>query len=128
MGQPAWTAKLERYDHFLAGWSAHIPRYATGTGALVVFLCRDRPRAREAARRADHVLCACRAYAGEYPHNWEYLGRSVLFACERDVHEGCLLGWSAPALPPDVRASLSGGEPSAAEGRAVAVSLPAPAG
>jgi hypothetical protein len=50
----------------------------------------------------------------------------VAFACERDVHESLLLAWSVPALPPDVRASLSGGEPSAAEGRAVSVSLPAP--
>ncbi len=126
-GQPGWTAKLERYDHFLAGWSAHTARYSSGVAAVVVFLCRDRARAREAARRADHVLRACRAYAGDYPQNWDYLGRAVAFACERDVHEGELLAWRAPALPPDVRASLSGGEPSAAEGRAVRVSLPAPA-
>jgi hypothetical protein len=126
-GQPGWTAKLERYDHFLAGWSAHTSRYSSGAAAVVVFLCRDRPRAREAARRADHVLRACRAYAGDYPQTWDYLGRAVAFACERDVHEGELLAWRAPALPPDVRASLSGDEPSAAEGRAVRVSLPAPA-
>jgi hypothetical protein len=61
------AAKLERYDHFLAGWSTHLDRYAR-PGAelpLVVFVCRDRSRARECARRADSVLTACRAYYGE---------------------------------------------------------------
>jgi hypothetical protein len=69
-----------------------------------VFLCRDRPRARECARHADHVLSACRAYAGEYPHDWEYPGRAaVLFAAERDVHEGSLLAYGVHPLPPEVR-------------------------
>ncbi len=52
--------KLERYDHFLAGWSLHIDRYGRRAEAvpLVVFVCRDRRRARECARRADPVLRA----------------------------------------------------------------------
>ncbi len=71
---------------------------------VVVFLCRDRPRARECARRADHVLSACRAYAGEHPRDWEYPGRAaVVFASERDVHEGQLLAYGVPRLPPAVR-------------------------
>ncbi len=109
------AAKLERYDHLLAGWALATPRFAR-RGAprpLVVFLCRDRPRARECARRADHVLGACRAYAGEHPHDWEYPGRTaILFAAERDVHEGSLLAYGLHRLPPDVRASAAapGGE------------------
>ena len=97
------AAKLERYDHFLAGWSANLGRYARTGGELpiVVFVCRDRSRARECARRADEVLSACRAYAGEYPHDWEYPGREhILFVAERDAHEGLLQGWACPLLPP----------------------------
>jgi hypothetical protein len=114
----AAAAKLERYDHLLAGWSVCAPRFA-GRGAprpLVVFLCRDRPRARECARRADHVLSACRAYAGEHPRDWEYPGRAaVVFASERDVHEGLLLAYGVPRLPPAVRATAASGDPRAGE-------------
>ena len=104
------AAKLQRYDHLLAGWSVCLPRFSgrgagrVGPNLLVVFLCRDRPRARECARLADHVLCACRAYAGEHPREWEYPGRaSIVFASERDVHEGLLHAYGVPRLPPNVR-------------------------
>jgi len=61
-------AKLERYDHFLTGWSVQIHRYGARMDAvpLIVFICRDRARARACARSADPVLRASRAYAGEY--------------------------------------------------------------
>jgi hypothetical protein len=101
------AAKLERYDHFLAGWSTHVERYARTCAELplVVFVCRDRSRARECARHADRVLTACRAYAGEYPSDWEYPGRErVVYASERDAHESLLCAWGVPPLPPDVRA------------------------
>ncbi len=124
------AAKLERYDHLLAGWSVCAPRFAgrpspsgcvppIGRGAprpVVVFLCRDRPRARECARRADHVLSACRAYAGEHPRDWEYPGRAaVVFVSERDVHEGQLLAYGVPLLPPAVRTADAGSDPRAGE-------------
>jgi hypothetical protein len=102
------AAKLERYDHLLAGWLLCHPRFARRRAPrpLVVFVCRDRHRARECARCADQVLCACRAYAGEYPHDWEYPGRAaVLFAAEGDVHEGLLLAYGVHPLPPEVRAA-----------------------
>ncbi len=111
-------AKLERYDHLLAGWSACVDRYGRRAAVqpLVVFVCRDRARARECARRADHVLTACRAYAGEYPYDWEYPGRAaIVFASERDVHEGSLLAYGVPRLPPDVRALAAGGDRGARE-------------
>jgi predicted transcriptional regulator len=110
--------KLERYDHFLSGWSLHTRRYGLRAGVvpLVVFVCRDRGRARECARRADHVLRACRAYAGEYPHDWEYPGRErTLFVAERDVHEGLLGAYGVPRLPPAARVSAAHGDPSAGE-------------
>jgi hypothetical protein len=110
----AGAAKLERYDHFLAGWSAHLRQYAYAQAELpiVVFVCRDRFRARECARRADRVLTACRAYAGEYPQDWQYPGRErILFASERDAHEGLLRGWGIPSLPPKVRVAAMNGDP-----------------
>jgi hypothetical protein len=112
------AGKLERYDHLLAGWSVHTTRYGRRLGAppSVVFVCRDRARARECARRADAVLTACRAYAGEYPADWEYPGRAgVMFVAERDAHEGLLRGYGVPRLPPDVRVSVAGGDPRARE-------------
>jgi hypothetical protein len=112
----AAAGKLERYDHFLSGWSVHTHRYGPRARAMpvVVFVCRDRARARECARRADTVLSACRAYAGEYPADWEYPGRErILFAAERDAHEGLLRGYGVPRLPPEVRVTVAHGDPRA---------------
>jgi len=112
------AAKLERYDHFLAGWSEHTSRYGRRREALpvAVFVCRDRARARDCARRADTVLRACRAYAGEYPFDWEYPGRErVLFVSERDMHEGLTRAFGVLRLPPEVRVTVARGDPRAAE-------------
>jgi len=110
------AAKLERYDHFLGGWSAHVRRYGSRLEAtpVVVFVCRDRVRARECSRQADSLLRACRAYAGEYPFDWEYPGRErMLFASERDVHEGLLHAYGVPRLPPEIRVTAAHGDPRA---------------
>jgi Replication-relaxation len=120
--------KLERYDHFLAGWSMHTHRYGRRAEAVpvVVFVCRDRARARECARRADSVLCACRAYAGEYPLDWEYPGRErILFVAERDAHEGLLRAYGVPRLPPEVRVTAAHGDPTAGAAAAEPRELPA---
>jgi hypothetical protein len=126
------AGKLERYDHLLAGWSVHTARYGRRLGAppAVVFVCRDRARARECARGADAVLTACRAYAGEYPADWEYLGREgILFVAERDAHDGLLRGYGVPRLPPEVRMSVAGGDPrmreATAEPRELLAAVPA---
>jgi len=114
------AAKLERYDHFVAGWSTHTRRYGPQRAVqpLVVFVCRDRARARECARRADAVLRACRAYAGEYPFDWEYPGReSIVFAAERDIHEGVAQAYGLSPLPPPVRVTAAREDPRA--GRAI---------
>jgi hypothetical protein len=81
-----------------------------------VFVCRDRRRARECARCADSALRACRAYAGEYPFDWEYPGReSITFASERDMHDRLVRAWGVPRLPPEVRVSAASGDPRAGE-------------
>jgi Replication-relaxation len=119
--------KLERYDHFLAGWSLHTLRYGRCAEAVpvVVFVCRDRARARECARRADALLRACRAYAGEYPSDWEYPGRErVLFAAERDAHEGLPRAYGVPRLPPEVRVMAAQGDPRAREASIESRSIP----
>jgi hypothetical protein len=108
------AAKLERYDHFLAGWSVHLKRYTRPVVPIVVFVCRDGARARECARRADRILTACRAYPGEYPFDWDYPGRGlVLYTAERDIHHGSPLAWGLPGLPPEVRIAGAAGDPRA---------------
>ena len=110
--------KLQRYDHFLSGWSVHTHRYGRRAEAvpIVVFVCRDRRRARECARVADSVLLACRAYAGEYPQDWDYISRErIVFVAERDLHECLLRGYGVPRLPPEVRVSAAHGDPRARE-------------
>jgi hypothetical protein len=121
-------AKLERYDHFLSGWSAHTKRYGHRPDAVpvVVFVCRDRARARECARLADDILRASRAYAGEYPFEWEYPGRErVLFASERDIHEQIARAYGVARLPPDVRVLAARGDPRASEAVVESRELPA---
>ncbi len=114
------VAKLERYDHFLAGWSTQTTRYGQRLEAVpsVVFVCRDRARARECARLADLALRACRAYAGEYPVDWQYPGRErILFVSERDMHEGLRHAYGVPSLPPAVRVTAAHDDPRAGEAR-----------
>jgi hypothetical protein len=118
LGSSRGVSKLERYDHFLAGWALHTKRYGPRRQAdpLLVFVCRDRARARECARGADKVLRACRAYPGEYPFDWSYPAReSTLFASERDVHEGLARAYGVPRLPPDVRVAAANGDARARE-------------
>jgi hypothetical protein len=108
--------KFERYDHMISGWSGLKDRYTKHcTGPpLVVFVCRDQANAKEFCRAADPVVTAGHAYGGEYPSEWAYPGRErVLFAAERDVHEGRLVGYVLPALPPEVRVVAGDNERSA---------------
>lgn len=117
-GRDRWVGKLERYDHFLSGWSAHTRRHGSRgeASALVVFVCSDRARARRCAIEADSVLGACRAYAGEYPPAWHYPGRDrILFVGERDVHEGQCHAYGVPRLPPSVRVREAHEDPRAGE-------------
>ncbi len=106
---PAWAAKVRRYDHFLTGWSSALQRYHAKNRLTphLIFVCSDRRRARECALTADSLLLAAQACAGVHPARWRYIGRErIIFAAERDVHEGLLQGYSLHRLPPQVRAAL----------------------
>lgn len=121
------AGKLERYDHLLTGWSSQTKRYGDRLGVrpVVVFVCRDRVRARECARGADAALTASRAYAGEYPGDWEYPGREgIVFVAEREVYEGRLHGYGVPLLPPEVRVAAADGDPRARASAIRPVRLP----
>ena len=123
----AVAAKLERYDHFLSGWCLHTRRYGTRRDAdpHVVFVCRDAAHARALARSADRVLCASRAYAGEYPDRWQYPGRArIVFAAEADIHRAIAAAYGVPHLPPDARVAARGGDPRAGAAAIQACSLP----
>jgi Replication-relaxation len=101
--------KFERYDHMISGWCTLKDRYAKHCTAppLVVFVCRDQANAKEFCRAADPVVSAAHAYGGEYASEWRYPGRDgMLFVAERDVHDGRLLGYALPTLPPEVRAAV----------------------
>jgi hypothetical protein len=101
--------KFERYDHMISGWCTLKDRYAKHCTAppLVVLVCRDQANAKEFCRAADPVVSAAHAYGGEYASEWRYPGRDgMLFVAERDVHDGRLLGYALPTLPPEVRAAV----------------------
>ena len=108
---------FERYDHMISGWCTLKDRYAKHCTAppLVVFVCRDQANAKEFCRAADPVVTAGHAYGGEYASEWDYPGRQrMLFVAERDVHDGCIAGYTLPSLPPEVRVVAANGDRSAA--------------
>jgi hypothetical protein len=108
--------KFERYDHMLAGWHLHKDRYAKylPDPPLVVFICRDQSNAKEFCRAADPVVTAAQAYGGEYPAEWPYPARQrMFFVAERDIHEGRLVGYALPEMPPEVRVEQADGDASA---------------
>src|SRR4051812_15477057 len=100
----------------LWGWYLNKARSAKSLPAppLVIFICRDSSNAKEFCRAADPVVTAAQAYGGEYAAEWPYPAReSMFFVAERDVHEGRLVGYALPPLPPDVRVEQADGDPKA---------------
>jgi hypothetical protein len=118
-GAGAAEDRLRRYDGLVSGWARMLRRYRSlGTAPLVVFVSEDERSRLRLLQVADRVLATRIAKAGSDEREWPYLGRrSILFAIERDVHEGSLAALALPALPPDARARL--GEPEALAPRRV---------
>jgi Replication-relaxation len=97
---------IEAYDHFVSGWWRSVDRYRrAGMAPTVVFVCRDQAAALERVAMADKLLSACLAQIGVGPEQWARPGRAAIsFAAEQDAHDGLLIAWSAPTLPPQLRA------------------------
>jgi hypothetical protein len=120
-GAGAAEDRLRRYDGLVSGWARMLRRYRSlGTVPVVVFVSEDERSRLKLLQVADRTLTTRIAKAGSDEREWPYLGRrSILFAIERDVHEGSLAALALPALPPDARARL--GEPEALTPRRVHV-------
>jgi hypothetical protein len=57
------------------------------------------------------VVTAAHAYGGEYPAEWPYPARErMFFVAEREAHEGRLVGYALPALPPEARVAQADGD------------------
>ncbi|HET6507074.1 MAG TPA: replication-relaxation family protein [Baekduia sp.] len=120
-GAGAAEERLRRYDGLVSGWARMLRRYRSlGTVPVVVFVSEDERSRLKLLQVADRALTTRIAKAGSDEREWPYLGRrSILFAVERDVHEGSLAALALPALPPEARARL--GEPEALTPRRVHV-------
>jgi hypothetical protein len=56
-------------------------------------------------------VTAALAYGGEYRVEWPYPARErMFFVAERDVHQGRLVGYALPTLPPEVRVEQADGD------------------
>jgi hypothetical protein len=101
----AEPALIEAYDHLVSGWWRTVERYRrAGMPPAVVFVCRDQAAALERVAAADRLLSACLAEIGVGPEQWARPGRDAIsFAAEQDAHDGLLVAWSVPPLPPQLR-------------------------
>jgi hypothetical protein len=104
------VALLETYDQFLGAWAEAVPRYRGSVVPVAAFVCPDADAAAALCARADGLLTAAHAYAGERPDRWRYRGRErILFVAEPDAHRGDLGGWAVPPVPPDARTGSADG-------------------
>jgi hypothetical protein len=104
--------RLCRYDLFISGWGRLLRRYrAPAPPAIVVFVCEDERALLGLLRIADDALTTRIAKAGTPEVEWPFPGRrNILFAVERDVHEGSLRAMALPEQPPELRVRLHGPE------------------
>jgi hypothetical protein len=72
-----------------------------------VFVGRDQAELASLIALADRTLTTRIAKAGTNERDWPFPGRgSILFASERDVHDGSLRALAVPAYPPQQRQRL----------------------
>jgi hypothetical protein len=118
--------RLRRYDAFVSGWSRMLSRYKTlGTPPMVVFVCEDERALLSLVRIADRALTARIAKAGTDELEWPFPGRrGVMFALERDIHEGSLRALALPEHPPELRVRLEGQQAKTCQPRRVHIVEP----
>jgi hypothetical protein len=85
-----------------------LQRYRTlGTPPIVVFVCEDERAMLGLLKVADRALTTRIAKPGTDELVWPFPGRQgILFAVERDLHEGSLRALALPEHPPQLRARL----------------------
>lgn len=99
----------------------------------MVFVCQDEEQREQFMSAADHELTGHRWHPSVDPDEYEYVGRRhILFAIERDVHQGSLDAWRLPTYPRDHsartaevrRVRLPGSDTSTTQPRALTLTGP----
>jgi hypothetical protein len=92
--------KFRRYDTFLCWWWRHTPLVDSDQPPFVIFICQDQDQRRQFLSAADRELTGHRWHPSAPPEQHDHVGRRrILFAIERDAHDGVLEAWR---LPPTV--------------------------
>jgi hypothetical protein len=109
-GFEATEQRLIAYDGLISGWARTLTRYRNGDVApMVVFISEDERGLLTLLKIADTALTTRIAKAGTDEMTWPHPGRrGILFAVERDVHEGSLRALALPEQPPELRVRASG--------------------
>jgi len=98
------VGKLRRYDAFYAAWAHRHPQ-TRRRPPVTLFVAKDETTLRRQLAIADQVLCIRRGTSRTPPAEWPAPpSRSqVLFALERDLHQGTLRCYRLPEQPPPIR-------------------------
>jgi hypothetical protein len=93
--------KFRRYDTFLCGWWRHAPLADSDRPPFVLFICQDEDQRGQFLSAADHELTGHRWHPSAPPDQQDHVSRRhILFAIERDAHDGVLEAWRLPASRP----------------------------
>jgi hypothetical protein len=111
-GFEATQQRLIAYDGLISGWGRMLSRYRKGdVAAMVVFISEDERALLTLLKIADGALTTRIAKAGTEEASWPHPGRrAILFAVERDIHEGSLNALALPEQPPSLRVRAGGPE------------------
>jgi hypothetical protein len=94
--------KFRRYDTFLCWWWRHAPLADSDQPPFVLFICQDEEQRGQFLNAADRELTGQRWHPSTAPDQQDHVGRRrILFALERDAHDGVLEAWRLPAYPPN---------------------------
>lgn len=111
-GYEATQQRLMAYDGLISGWGQMLSRYRKGDVVpMVVFVSEDERSLLTLLKIADGALTTRVAKAGTDELSWPHPGRrGILFAVERDIHEGSLRALALPEHPPELRVRAGGPE------------------
>jgi hypothetical protein len=109
-GFEATQQRLVAYDGFISGWGRMLSRYRKGDVIpMVVFVSEDERGLLRLLKIADSAVTTRIAKAGTDQLSWPHPGRrGILFAVERDIHDGSLRALALPEQPPELRVQVGG--------------------